>query len=58
MKLPNDPIMLMSVINTKLRDEYSSPEELCKALGIDKEELEQKLKAEGFTYKPESNQYR
>ncbi len=58
MKLPNDPIMLMSVINTKLRDEYSSPEDLCKAFGIDKDELEQKLKAAGFTYKPESNQYR
>ena len=58
MKLPNDPIMLMSVVNTKLRDEYSSPEELCKALGFEKDELEQKLKAVGFTYKPETNQYR
>lgn len=58
MKLPNDPIMLMSVVNTKLRDEFSTPEELCKALGIELEELEQKLKNAGFTYKPETNQYR
>lgn len=58
MNLPKDPIMLMSVVNTKLRDEFSSPEELCKALGIDKNELEQKLKNAGFTYKPETNQYR
>lgn len=58
MKLPNDPVMLMSVVNTKLRDEFSSPDELCKAFGIDKNELEQKLKNAGFTYKPEMNQYR
>lgn len=58
MKLPNDPVMLMSVVNTKLRDEFSSPDELCKAFGIDKNELEQKLKNAGFTYKPETNQYR
>ncbi len=58
MNIPNDPVMLMSFVNTKLRDEYSSPEELCKALSIDREELEQKLKEAGFTYKSETNQYR
>ncbi len=58
MNLPKDPIMLMSVINTKLRDKYSSPEELCKSLNIDKEELIEKLKKAGFKYKPEINQFR
>lgn len=58
MNMPNDPIMLMSVINTKLRDEYSSLEELCKALCIDKEVLTEKLEKAGFKYKSESNQFR
>lgn len=58
MNLPNDPIMLMSVINTKLRDEYSSLEEMCKSLGIDKTELTEKLLKAGFKYKPEGNQFR
>lgn len=58
MNLPNDPIMLMSVINTKLRDEYSSLDELCKSLGIEKEELTEKLGKAGFTYRPEINQFR
>ncbi len=58
MNLPKDPIMLMSVINTKLRDEYSSLEELCKSLGIDETELTEKLEKVGFQYKPEGNQFR
>lgn len=58
MNLPNDPIMLMSVLNTKLRDEYSSLEELCKALGLEQSALEEKLRAAGFIYRPELNQFR
>ena len=58
MNFPKDPIMLMSVINTKLRDEYSSLEELCKSLGIDETELTEKLEKVGFQYKPEGNQFR
>ena len=58
MKLPNDPILLMSVLNTKLRDEYSSLEELCKALGLEQQQLEEKLRAAGFTYRSEQNQFR
>ena len=58
MNMPNDPIMLMSVINTKLRDEYSSLEELCRSLCLDKEEIVEKLEKAGFKYKLESNQFR
>lgn len=58
MNLPNDPIMLMSVINTRLRDEYSSFEELCKSLNIDKYELMEKLEKAGFKYKSDINQFR
>lgn len=58
MNLPKDPIMLMSVVNTKLRDEFANPDELCRACCIRREELDEKLRAAGFTYKPETNQYR
>ncbi len=55
--LPQDPIMLMSFINMKLRDEYSSLESLCKALDIDKNELESTLAKSGFEYNQEENKF-
>ena len=56
-ELPQDPIMLYSVLNTKLRDRYSSLEELCEDLNVSKEELEEKLKTVGFVYNRERNQF-
>ena len=50
MQLPNDPIMLMSVINLKLRDFYSNLDALCEDMDIDKEELCEKLAFAGFKY--------
>lgn len=50
--------MLMSVINTKLRDEYSSLDDLCKSLDIDRASLEGRLREAGFEYMPEINQFR
>lgn len=40
-RLPKDPIMLYSVINTKLRDFYSSLEALCEDMNIDKNTLKE-----------------
>ena len=48
--LPKDPMILLSYLNTKLRDEYASLEELCAALGADQRELEERLAAAGFVY--------
>ncbi len=50
--------MLLSVINTKLRDEYPSLDELCESLDIDRGELEVKLKSVGFEYIPAQNQFK
>lgn len=50
--------MLLSVINTRLRDEYPSFEELCAALGVDAQELAAQLEAAGFSYMPDINQFR
>ena len=57
MNLPNDPIMLYSVINLKLRDFYSGLDALCEDLDVDKEELVKKLAAAGFIYNAEQNQF-
>lgn len=58
MTLPHDPIILLSYLNMKLRDEYSSLRELCEELGADEEELTARLSAVGFSYDEKTNQFR
>lgn len=57
MALPKDPVMLLSYVNTKLRDEYDSLEELCKALDEDKEALTDKLGGINYFYDAVKNQF-
>lgn len=56
--MPKDPFMLMSWVNMKLRDQYSSVDALCDDLDIDSVELERTLGEAGFEYMPEINQFR
>jgi hypothetical protein len=56
-KLPQDPMMLVSFINMKLRDEFSSLEDLCSDMDIDKQQLIDKLSASGFTYSTENKRF-
>ena len=56
--LPQDPILLLSVVNTRLRDEYENLDELCASLGANRAELEDKLAAIGYTYDSGQNQFR
>lgn len=53
--LPQDPVMLMSYLNTKLRDEYDSLEEFCRATDLPEEDLKEKLEQAGFAYRKEQN---
>lgn len=57
MPIPNDPAILLSYANTKLRDEYPTLEELCKSLCIDQRELCQKLAGIGYHYEAGRNQF-
>ncbi len=57
MNFPNDPFMLMSIVNTKLRDFYPSLDEFCKVEDADKDELIEKLKAVGFEYDEKLNKF-
>lgn len=57
MEIPQDPFMLMSFINLKLRDYYDSLDALCEDLGLDKEQLCDKLKSAGFEYSKENKKF-
>ena len=56
--LPQDPMILLSVVNTKLRDEYASLEALCDDLDEDREAIEKALAAAGFAYDEGPNRFR
>lgn len=55
--IPTDPVILLSFVNTKLRDEYESLEELCAALDADEASLAAALAAIGYTYDPAKNRF-
>lgn len=56
--LPRDPVMLLSVVNTKLRDEYESLEELCTALDVEESTLRSALAKLDYFYDPVHNQFK
>ena len=55
--IPQDPVMLLSYINLKLRDFYSSLDALCDDLDVSKVEIEEKLKSINYTYDKDQNQF-
>lgn len=57
MAVPKDPIILLSYINTQLRDFYSDFDDLCKSLDINREEIESKLSDVGYAYDKDRNQF-
>ncbi len=58
MSLPKDPVMLYSAVNMKLRDSYSSLEDLCESEGVEMSYIVNTLKAAGFEYNASINQFR
>lgn len=57
MPIPSDPNMLLSYVNLKLRDYYSSLEALCDDLDVSRAEIEEKLGSIGYSYQKERNQF-
>ena len=55
--LPKDPAILLSVINTKLRDFYHDLDSLCDDLEADKAEIISALSKIGYKYSSERNQF-
>lgn len=56
--LPKDPAILLSMVNMKLRDKYSSLDDMCDDLDEDKAELEEILAKAGYKYDSSSNQFK
>lgn len=55
--LPQDPYILLSFINTKLRDEYPSLAELCAALDAEEAEIRDALAPLDCRYDPDRNRF-
>lgn len=55
--LPEDPMMMLSVVNMKLRDAYPSLDALCDDMDINRETLEQRLQEAGFVYSEAHNKF-
>lgn len=55
--IPNDPMMLLSYINTKLRDDYSNLAILCEELELSQEDICKKLSAIGYSYDEKLNRF-
>ena len=55
--LPKDPMILLSYVNMKLRDEYDSLTALCEDLDLDEAALRETLEQAGFSYREEQNRF-
>lgn len=57
MNLPNDPAILLSYINTMLRDNFENLDDLCKSLDVPQKNIEDKLALIGYAYNKEKNRF-
>ena len=57
MSLPKEQMMLLSVVNTKLRDYYKNLDLLCDDLQVESEEIKKTLQSIGFEYNEELNKF-
>ncbi len=55
--LPQDPYLLLSVVNTRLRDQFANLDDLCDDLQADPADLRDRLAQLGYQYAPELNQF-
>ena len=55
--IPKDPVILLSYVNTQLRDYYESLEALCTCWGIKKKDLISQLDQIDYHYDSDTNQF-
>lgn len=55
--MPKDPVMLLSYVNTQLRDNFENLQEFCSSNDVDVEELKAKLSAIDYEYDEATNQF-
>lgn len=56
--IPKDPVILYSFLNTKLRDQYPSFQELCEDMDLNEKEILSVLESMDFHYDKAKNQFR
>ena len=54
--IPKDPIMLLSWMNTQLRDHYASLDDLCRSENLERSAIESSLASVDYVYDPDTNQ--
>ena len=55
--IPRDPIILLSFINTKLRDQYTSLHALCDDMELEESDLKNVLEAIDYQYNEQLNKF-
>ena len=55
--IPKDPMILLSYVNTQLRDYYDSLVALCTCRGLRKKELLEKMDSIDYNYDEQTNQF-
>ena len=55
--IPKDPIMLLSWINTQLRDRYASLDDLCRSENLERSAIEASLASVDYVYDSDTNQF-
>lgn len=55
--MPDDPIMLLSFVNTQLRDNYDSLEDLCSNYNVSEKKICAKLESVNYVYNAAANQF-
>lgn len=58
MNIPNDPAILLSYINTQLRDNYKNLDDLCKSLDVSENDIVSKLELIGYKYDEKLNRFK
>lgn len=56
-RMPEDPVMLMSFVNMRLRDGELTLDEFCKDMGMNRDELERRMAVGGFEYNYQANKF-
>jgi len=55
--LPKDPMLLLSVVNTKIRDYYHTLDALCEDMQVDKDTIVDTLKGIDYEYDESRDQF-
>ena len=58
MDLTINPVLLISILNTKLRNQYTSLYDLCEDLDLRYDDLKEVLKQNHYIYDEDQNQIR